>query len=338
MKGKSKKNISDFAVGLYSGRWIMISASELLSGKSFSTRQNVTQEVVNKSHIYIITKIPKFYYIEDSVSFENGILSITVGYKHQGKEKFLKLEDEFPPEYGAVEVKVSAYPYKEIVLYNKKGEEVYYIPANILGISLGKEAGNSEITDLEVLYVGQAYGDGNRNTFDRLKSHSTLQKILADCSVDYPDDEVNIISFEYMPYQVFIQMDGKAKVKTTAEDDSQRFYSIIDNPLSEHQQVCLTEAGLIRYFQPKYNKTYKEKFPSIKHKILEECYKLDFSGLVVEINTEELNFFLYSDSAQKHFHHIAKINLIDHEERYGFFHFILDKDTQSVCTANDIIK
>lgn len=110
----------------------------------------------------------------------------------------------------------------------------------------------------------------------------------------------------------------------------QRFYSIISNPLNEYQQVCLTEAGLIRYFQPRYNKIYKENFPSIKHKILEECYKLDFSGLVVEINTEELNFFLYSDSAQKHFHHIANINLIDHAERYGFFHFILDKK-YSIC-------
>lgn len=337
MKGKSKKYISDFAVGLYSGSWVMISASELLSGKNFSTEQSVSQEVVNKSHIYIITKIPKFYYIKNSVSYEDGILSASVGYKYNGKEKLIKQKGSFPLEYGATNLKVSDYPHREIITFNDKNEDVFHLPASAIGINSGRFEGNKDVTDLEVLYVGQAFGDGSRNTFDRLKSHSTLQKILADCSSNYPDDEVYILSFEYMPYQIFTLMDGKTKVKTTAEDDSQRFYSIIDNPLSEYQQVCLTEAGLIRYFQPKYNKIYKKNFPSSSYKILEDCYKLDFSGLIVEINTEELNFFLYSDSAKKNFHHIAKINLIDHQDRYGFFHLILDKETQSVYTHNNII-
>ncbi len=338
MKGKSKKYISDFAVGLCSARWVMISASELLSGKSFSEEQTVSKEVINKSHIYVITKIPKFYYIKNSVSYKNGILSATVGYKINGEEKFIKEEGNFSLDYGATKLEVSEYPHREIITYDDKNNDKYHLPASSIGINAGRCYRNKDIVDLEVLYIGQAYGDGSRNTFDRLKSHSTLQKILADCSNNYPDDEVYILSFEYMPYQLFTIMDGKANVETTAEEDSQRFYSILQNPLSERQQVCLVEAGLIRYFKPKYNIVYKDNFPSSNSKILEECYKLDFSGLVVEINTEELDFYLYSDSVARNYHHIANINLLKHEDRYGFFHFTLDKDNQTVFTLHNLIE
>jgi hypothetical protein len=81
-------------------------------------------------------------------------------------------------------------------------------------------------------------------------------------------------------------------------------------PLSEYQQICLTEAGLIRYFQPKYNVIYKDNFPSDKHKILASCYNLDFSGLVVEINTEELRFCLFSDKVSPKEHHICKVDIL----------------------------
>src|ERR1700731_1186370 len=38
-----------------------------------------------------------------------------------------------------------------------------------------------ELANLEVIYVGQAYGEsGARSAIDRLKAHSTLQKVLAD--------------------------------------------------------------------------------------------------------------------------------------------------------------
>lgn len=338
MKGKTKKYVSDFAVNLYSARWLMISASELLSGKDFPQGQKEALEVVNRSHIYIITKIPKFYYIKDSISYKDGLLTAIVGYKHNGKEKFIKGEDKIPSEYGITKVKISNYPHRNIIACNSNDEEVFDFPASLIGINSGKYQNNQEISNLEVLYVGQSYGDGNRNTFDRLRKHETLQKILADCSYNYPDDEVYLLSFEYMPYRIVTMMDGKAKVETTAEDDSQRFYSILENPLSEHQQICLIEAGLIKYFKPKYNKIYKEKFPSSSHKILEECYKLDFSGLVVEINTEELNFFLYSDSVGKNFHHIIKIDLIDFTDRYGFFHFTLDKNMKTVYSPPDLTK
>jgi hypothetical protein len=197
---------------------------------------------------------------------------------------------------------------------------IRYLPASALCFGSGMMRENPELGRFEVLYVGQAYAEGKRSAFERLKSHSTLQKILADAQYNSPDDEIFLFMFEYPPYRVISQIDGIVTGTISDERDSARFYSIIENPLSEHQQVCLVEAALIRYFSPKYNEIYKDSFPAQSHKILEECYELDFSGRVVEIDTEEVGFSLYSERVAPRWHHICQIDLVSHENRYGFFH------------------
>lgn len=231
---------------------------------------------------------------------------------------------------------MSQYPHREFVTFDSKGNEVRHLPASIVCMSTRWHLQNSELRDLEVLYVGQAYGDGTRSAFERLKSHSTLQKILAQAQYESPDSEIQIITFEYAQYRVFSQMDGRAKGVIKDYRDIDRFRNIMKTPLSEYQQICLTEAGLIRYFQPKYNVIYKDNFPSDKHKILASCYNLDFSGLVVEINTEELRFCLFSDKVSPKEHHICKVDILDPEKRWGFFHY--SNSDGSVFKMPDVIQ
>jgi hypothetical protein len=185
------------------------------------------------------------------------------------------------------------------------------------------------LRQLEVLYVGQAYAEGRRSALDRLKSHSSLQRVLADVVQKTPDDEVLLLAFEYVPYRMITSMDGVDKKATRDESDLKRFFSIIDNPLTEHQQICLIEAGLIRYFAPLYNEIYKESFPATDQKILSSCYALDFSGLIVEIDTEELGMELYSQSVARSGHHIAKFDLVDPQVRRSFFTFV-SKDGEPI--------
>lgn len=313
-----KKYLSEFAVNLCSARWLMTSASQFMAGGTMGSQE---QEVARNCHIYIIGKTPIISYCAKSFNYENGLLSGKVVYRIAGDLREKDFSFEFPLLDGATEVKLSNYPYREIITIDKDGNEIRYLPASAVCMGIGWHLNNIELSDIEVLYVGQAYGDGTRTAFERLKSHSTLQKILAQVQYESPDYEVQILTFEYAPYRVLSQMDGRAGNVISDYRDLDRFRSIMNNYLSEYEQICLVEAGLIRYFQPRYNEIYKDNFPNDKHKVLASCYDLDFSGLVVEINTEELRFRLFSPTVKASHHHICQVDLLDPEKRWGFFHY-----------------
>ncbi|MFX9209017.1 hypothetical protein ABTN67_21890, partial [Acinetobacter baumannii] len=86
-------------------------------------------------------------------------------------------------------------------------------------------------------YVGQAFAEGKRTAIDRLKSHSTLQKILAETMSDYPDDQVFIFNLVYDDYILLTSFDGRDKTSITGEEDNIRLKSIIDNHLSQKEVI-----------------------------------------------------------------------------------------------------
>lgn len=318
MNESKKKYLSEFAVNLFSTRWLMVSASQFMTGGTMAKEE---QEVANNCHIYLIGKTPIMSYCNKSFKYEDGIVSGKIIYRIEGKVREKDFKLDFPLVDGAKKVSLSKYPYREIITLDENDKEVRFVPASMVCLGLGSHLSNTELSDIEVLYIGQAYAEGKRTAFERLQSHSTLQKILAQAQYESPDYEIQIFTFEYAPYRFITQMDGRAKNVISDYRDMDRFRSIMDNPLSIHEQICLIEAGLIRYFQPRYNAIYKDNFPSDKHKILESCYGLDFSGLIVEINTEELGFRLFSPTVRAKGHHICQFDLLDPEKRWGFFHY-----------------
>lgn len=334
MQSTKRIYLSEYAVSLFTARWLMTSASQLMSGGKTSSEQ---QEIIDNTHIYIISKLPSISFCPDSFQHKNGLISGKLIYKVKGELHEIDFSTDFQLSEEATEIKVSSYPHRELITYNSKGEEIRFLPASMISTELGLHIKNGNLGNLEVLYVGQAFGDGSRNAFDRLRSHSTCQKILAQAQYEDPDSEVYVLAFEYCPYRIFMQFDGKAKGVISDYRDLDRVRSVINNPLTIHQQICLAEASLIRYFKPKYNEIYKKNFPKESHKILESCYDLDFSGLVVEIDTEELRFKLFSETVPPSEHHICKIEIIDPEERWGFFHMTLD-DNKTVKDTNVIEK
>lgn len=317
MKGPVRKYLSEHAVNLFSASWLMMQASELMSD---GVMQEDEKEISDNCHIYLIARRPLLHFCPETFSFENGVCSGNVVYSKGGEKKLVPFAREFPFLDGAVRLELSNFPHREFWTYNEQGNKVRQMSASAITTILGLHVDLPDLSNIEVLYVGQAYGDGRRAAFDRLKSHSTLQKILADVQYRTPESEVYVLLFEYKPYRIITMMDGMADAEVKDQVDTDRFFSIVNNPLDEKQQICLIEAALIRYFQPPYNKIYRDNFPSNKHKILEGCYKLDFSGIVAEINTDEMMFKLYSKSIEPSLHHISCINLVGHENRWGFFH------------------
>lgn len=291
------------------------------------------EELSKDCHIYLICKRPATYFVKDTLIYKDNILSVTVGYKINGEEHTFQYEGEFPLLDGAVKISISDYPHREIITYDENENEIRHLPANIVSV---KQDHASPLKNLEVLYVGQSFGNGSRSAHERLKSHSTLQKILADSSYKYPDSEISVLMFKFEPYRLLMSFDGISKDTIDGTKDKQRFISIQNNPLKPKQQVGLAEATLIRYFQPEYNDKFKIKFPSPKIKLLKKCFELDFSGLVIEINTEDLMFNLYSPTRKPKMHHICNVDIINDKSRASFFY--MPGHSGEMVKFNDVIE
>lgn len=314
MSVPNRKYVSEFAVSLFSARWLVVTPSQLSSGLEMDAPAS---ELSRHCHLYLICRRPAVAFDAVGFSYDGAVVRGHLVYRVAGVQTRVPFELPFQLADDAVRVELAPYPHREFNAVASTGEKVRYVPA--MALTFGAITRERILSELEVLYVGQAYGDGNRTALDRLRSHSTLQKILADMQYSLPDDELLLLTFEYAPYRLITSIDGITRAASGGEQDSKRFISIVDNPLSKHQQICLAEAGLIRYFQPKYNDIYKESFPASDQKILSACYDLDFSALITEIDTEDLGLLLYSPRVRPAWHHIAKFDLVDSSVRRSFF-------------------
>jgi len=170
----------------------------------------------------------------------------------------------------------------------------------------------------DVLYVGQAYGkDGSRNALDRLLKHETLQKISVR---GIPADRrLTLLMLEIEPgNRMITYMNPWAENK---DDGAKRIAAGLDKLFgtSDAERVTLYEASLIRYFQPPFNKEFKDSFPSTNLKVLADCYEKDFAGLISEICIDELPFKLSSGVIAPAQCHTAKFDLHKDEARHMFF-------------------
>ncbi len=296
----------------------MMTAHQLLKGGEIkpTDRENISQ-----CHIYIITARPSPYFKPEFLKHENDTLFGKIFYKINGTETAIDFNDyRWKLEDDAISIDCK-YPYREIRSLNHQGQEVTYLPASYLANAyLSKNFGIGELNSYEVLYVGQAQGDqGNRSALDRLASHATLQKILALTNHDYPDKEIMIFMYQFEHGQVIASMDGRAKDADNSDENEIRFLNAARNPPNKRQKIGLIEAGLIRYFQPHYNEIFKIKFPSTKHKVLKSCFDLDITALIVELDSSDLNYALYSKTTSAKSHHIAQIDLVSSLNRQSFF-------------------
>ncbi|MNZ80192.1 hypothetical protein D3C78_988200 [compost metagenome] len=266
----------------------MMTAYQLMSGWSLIEGQ----DQLDKCHIYIIATRPNSYFIADSLKHDGKLLSGQIGYKISGVEHRVDFKD-FPFELsdGAIEIRCD-YPFRELWTYNSAGEQTHYLPATHFASILGSYNSDGVLNRFEVLYVGQAIGQGNRSAQQRLTSHSTFQKILALSAHDTPDNEVVVFMFQFDHEHVFTSMDGRAIGAIADDSNEKRLMGAIRNSPDKKQKIAMVEAGLIRYFQPRYNEIFKIKFPSTKHKTLLSCKTLDVSALIVELDTSDLGFIM----------------------------------------------
>ncbi|MDH4561711.1 hypothetical protein [Pseudomonas sp. BN411] len=313
-----RKFVTEYALGYMNSFTSIVTAHQLLLGGRVNP---VDQQNLDKSHIYIITARPQPFFKPETLRHEGGLLSGVVCYRIDGKEHEIPFEGfhwTLDDEASKIECR---YPYREICSFNPDGQEGTYLPASMLTFRYLQEdrSGAVDLNRYEVLYVGQSLGQGNRSAPERLKNHSTLQKILALTNHDYPDKEIMIFMYQFEHDQFFTSMDGRAKDANNTNQNESRLINAMRNRPNKKQKIGMIEAGLIRYFQPHYNEIFKIKFPSAKHKTLKSCYDLDVSSLVIELACQELNYYFYSPTVTAKNHHIAKIDLVASQKRLSFF-------------------
>jgi len=311
-----RKHITELALGFYSDGLLLLHPKDI--GKIDEHPKEYIQ-LANDCHIYFIVKRPRIAFVPGSIEISDE--------KTTGKFKYVKdgvlTESEFwllgKPNADVIEI--SDYPHSKLIA-KTNGEVVFSLPAHLLSM-ICDHVEDRSIRDLDVVYIGMSYADGNRSAKERLLSHSTLQQVLADMNSDAPDMEALIVMAQYVQPQTFITFDGRDKTLKLEDDrdvvaDLQKQQAKVTKDL----QIALIEAGLIRYFQPPYNDKYKERFPHPTHKILKEVYEIDFGALTVEINTEEIAGRLFSKSRKPGYHHIASVDLHDPTTRRSFFNLM----------------
>lgn len=315
-----RKYVTEYGLGYMNSYTNMITAPQLMKGGALKAEE---QQSLKNSHIYIIAARPAPYFKPDSIKHENDQLSGTIAYRIDGEEHLAPFEGyKWQLEEDAVRLDCK-YPFREIRSLNPDGKEVTYMPASHLSNMYFKHGENvkHDLNQYEVLYVGQAIGQGDRSAIDRLKSHSTLQKILAMTGNEYPDKEIMLFMYAFENDQVFTSMDGRAAGADNSDANEDRLMNAIKNPPNKKQKIGMIEAALIRYFQPHYNEIFKIQFPSVKHKTLQSCRDLDIGSLIVEIDSTDLNYYLYSNIAPSRDHHTIKVDLFAADNRSSFFQF-----------------
>ena len=232
-------------------------------------------------NIYVATLIPKLSIDEDSVQFfENYIrFDVIVGTgQHTSRET----------------LDVSVFP-SVIPGFDHRNFEFEYEQPRKAMVFTGWEKGVIELSllqvyrehskyylDTEIVYIGQAFGEnGERLPAEELMSDPMLQKLEADLLRQYPEKDLALLLLEFKSQL----LEGK----DSENEDLIQLEEITKNPPLElnNQILDATEAALINYFKPEYNKKLNNDFPDV-----EDC-GLHYHSVTVQVHPDIMGLKLF---------------------------------------------
>ena len=282
-----------------------------------------SQELFNEEtacNIYFILRRPKVTVDPSSFIVEGNKVKFQLRVHVKEKVGTVNLSCEFPKAESEIEY-FTEYPYNILVFKDKKKTLMVARPSTLLDSNLVIDNIETEDLDYEILYIGQAYGkNGKRTALDRLSSHETVQKIYTHSSSQHPDSDIWIMLTNFSQ-QSMLMMVGADLIKVSDEDskiETEKLRHIFDNDglhISENQKINFTEAALIKYFEPEYNKDFKDSFPSFKHKSYSECYSLDVKALTIELDTFEMVRNIYTNKSGRKEYHMKMFEFNSDEDR-----------------------
>ena len=317
--------VSNMALDFACGSFLFLPANAI-----YEKLSGVASAIAKKCHIYMITEVPKAHIDPASLKFEiiddNKVTyAFDLVYFIDNQETRIPIESKKEKDYihlinNEVGIRVGDHPHRNIEAFNSSGvmTSLYDINSFIHKFQV------TELTTAKVLYVGQAYGsDGNRSALDRLVSHGTLQRVLADYQ-DQSHKSILVGMFEFAPARMIENFNGALDIVYKQEEEEERIQNAINGNIPIRDQIAIIEASIIRYFVPKYNIKLKNDLPSKRSKTLAKCYEYDFSAIGVTVFSKGdfypfPTFNLYSNKVDKSYFHQIMIDLHSPEERKQFF-------------------
>lgn len=276
-------------------------------------------------HLYLVTSRPRQSVLPETVTITDTSVSFTLRLQVGGAfaESQVFGSHELGPGPWRWE---SKWPYEEFSIVNSTtGEVPMSAVVALLGIGLEDERWPRAALRHDVLYVGQAFGrDGERTAWDRLKNHSTLQRILAES----PPDRQVWLSLAAITDVHGAQLMSPHPATASAEDELERNTRIAmavanDAVFRARDSVALAEAGLIRFFQPPYNRYLRDSFPAPRQVPLETARTFDFHGLIVELQGQEIHALFGSESVEHRELHFGYFTIHADKNRADPFEFLL---------------
>ncbi len=314
-----KKKPTEFAINMCCSALALIQQEHL-------THPSVTELFAEQpAHIYFVVRRPRISFVPETFKIDKEFVEID--YQIQDKQTFttkhLKTRNYLSTDNAKL---ICDFPYTEYKIVDNATDEILaegFVAALLNAMYFYID--EPSFLDCEVLYIGQAFGKGgSRTAVDRLQKHSTLQLIYSEAIKKNPDSEIWLClsSFDQLSFTV---MDGHTKftdeeLRLDEETYKDTFWKINYEGLNEAQKINFTEAALIRYFQPPYNKEYKDSFPTKEHTSYSECYELDINSVCFEIDTsDKILCNLYSNSIDRTHLHMTTFLLHSPDERKTFF-------------------
>jgi hypothetical protein len=262
--------------------------------------------------IYLIGKRPRISCDPNSLHItKDGHIAVTALIHKLDGVKSIPFSAPVNGSLDSVQLNTS-YPYTIISAWKEGSEKGGSISvAALLGF---QPYFDNENLDLEILYIGQSDSDSSKYRIrDRIENHSTLLKIYSEVIKNYPNDEIWIALFHF-EIDVINSFGGLIESIATPDEDDAHVERYFNSELPDSEMINLTEAALIRYFQPPFNKVYKNNFPNSSHSTYLSCYKLEIRQIFVAFLTDSIRCRVYTGAISPSVEHGVKYLLRSEED------------------------
>lgn len=313
----------DWRVGLnfYSSKLCIFNPSDL-------EQSEVQKEIESdKYHIYLICKRKKIHF--ESSEEKEGVGYTTLFYLDGNFEKvYLRYK------YSLEELKINEVKdgYYNVDIGKLKRQVVRdYLMINYFAFLVSDIIGDKEKialpSDLEVMYIGQAFGRTETKKIDyRLANHDKIQKIALDILNKSSNEEVLVIGIKVATNDLstsIVTIDSKKEEPTL--ESILKLREKAAKRITEGQEITVFEASLIKYFQTDLNTEYKGTFPSPDFKSYRQIYDTDFDYSAVAIDTRPVGVRIYSGHInERKYVHYQHFPLTTESDKKSLFEYLLE--------------